>query len=412
MTLFWVILGVMMLLGLAMVLPPLLGHTRRSGVSSEQAEITAYQERLAELKAAQEHGALTPEQFDSAQRELEWEFLQELPETRLASGERVSVPAIGAPTLAALGVPALATGLYLLLGQPEQASPPTGLESSVGESANQKDRSPKEMVARLHDYLEEHPDDGQGWQLLGRSYRSLGRYDRAVTAYRKAYAQLGNHPRLLTSYADALALANGSRWKGKPTQLLRRALELQPDYSRALWLAGVAAVARGDGTAAVSHWRRLANQMPADSEARQALEEHIAQAKSLASGRSGPSIADQGASGGTSFEVTIRLDPTLRAQAEAGDTVFIFARAAKGPPMPLAVVRKEVADLPTTVTLSDTQGVVPGRRLSNFDEVVIGARISKSGSARPRSGDLQGLSDRRQLAQLEHVEVSIDQQLP
>ena len=91
-----------------------------------------------------------------------------------------------------------------------------------------------------------------------------------------------------------------------------------------------------------------------------------------------------------SIKVAVKLSPALAGKAAPGDTVFIFARAAQGPKMPLAIVRMQMKDLPTTVTLDDSMAMVPDMKMSSFPQLVIGARISKTGDAIPKPGDLEG----------------------
>ena len=102
--------------------------------------------------------------------------------------------------------------------------------------------------------------------------------------------------------------------------------------------------------------------------------------------------APAAASGGAKVSGKVSVAPALAGKAAPTDVVFIFARAASGPPMPLAVLRKQVKDLPVEFALDDSMAMAPNLKLSGFAEVVVGARISRSGSATPQSGDLQGLS--------------------
>jgi len=188
-------------------------------------------------------------------------------------------------------------------------------------------------------------------------------------------------------------MANGRHFTDRVNKLVDRALEMDAENSLALWLAGSADMTAGNGEEAAGHWRKLAGQMAPGSEGRRMLKGYIAQAEGVAP--SEVTLADEGSGGGSGpqFEVQVDLDPALRDQAAAGDTVFIFARATQGPPMPVAAVRKRVDELPVTVTLNDSRAMMPSRTLSQQKEVVVGARISKSGRPMAQSGDLQGLSD-------------------
>jgi cytochrome c-type biogenesis protein CcmH len=105
-----------------------------------------------------------------------------------------------------------------------------------------------------------------------------------------------------------------------------------------------------------------------------------------------PTAADQAAPAAASLKVTVSLSPAVAKKAAPTDVVFIFARAANGPRMPLAVVRKQVKDLPATVVLDDSTAMSPETKLSSVPEVIVVARVSKSGDAMPHAGDLEGAS--------------------
>jgi cytochrome c-type biogenesis protein CcmH len=118
------------------------------------------------------------------------------------------------------------------------------------------------------------------------------------------------------------------------------------------------------------------------------------------------------AGAGARIQVSVSLAPALSAKADPADTVFVFARAASGPPMPLAVQRIKVADLPATVTLDDSLAIVPSLRLSAFPQVVVGARVSKGGQAAPSPGDLEGLVGPLDLAATPTTAVTVDRIRP
>jgi cytochrome c-type biogenesis protein CcmH len=89
----------------------------------------------------------------------------------------------------------------------------------------------------------------------------------------------------------------------------------------------------------------------------------------------------------------VKLSPAIASKAAPNDVVYVFARAVNGPRMPLAIVRKQVKDLPATIVLEDSQGMGQGMMtLSTAPEVVVVARVSKSGMANAQNGDLEGMS--------------------
>jgi cytochrome c-type biogenesis protein CcmH len=243
----------------------------------------------------------------------------------------------------------------------------------------------------LADRLEKAPDDAEGWRVLGRSYSVIGHYPEAARAYERAAALIPGDAELLADYADALAMAQGRSMAGKPLELVTRALRIDPDQWKALALAGTAALERKDYAEAIAHWERLRKVLPPGSGMEQSVEASIAEARALAGAGPAPKSKAQAAASAR-VAGRVSLAQGVAARAAPTDTVFIFARAASGPPMPLAVLRKQVRDLPLEFTLDDTMAMAPNLKLSSFPEVIVGARVSRSGSATAQSGDLRGQS--------------------
>src|SRR5438034_1126517 len=283
-------------------------------------------------------------------------------------------PAFGgraAMILAGVSIPVLALAVYLVVGNPGAIDP----QAAHGVTLRQVEG----MVERLAIRLKDHPDDVEGWKLLGRSYNVLGRFQEAAQAYAKAAARAPRDAQLLADFADALGMAQGQRLAGDPEKLITRALEIDPGNLKALAFAGTAAFERKDFKAAAAYWERMLPLVAADSEDARAIRSNVQEARSLAGGTK-------------ALQGTISLSSKLRQKASPGDAVFIFARAAEGPPMPLAVLRRQVRDLPVAFSLDDSMAMAPGLKLSGFPRVVVGARISRSGSATPQPGDLHGTS--------------------
>ena len=250
------------------------------------------------------------------------------------------------------------------------------------------------MVQGLAARLQQQPDDADGWAMLGRSYAALERPAEAVPAFQRAMALRPKNANLIADYADALAMAGGGKLAGEPSRLIEEALGLEPENQKLLALAGTAAFARNDFAGAIRHWDKLAAVAP-DSEYLQQMQGGIAAARQRVAGPA-PATASAAPTAASvpaaAISGEVRLAPALAAKAAPSDTVFIFARAAEGPRMPLAILRKQVKDLPLRFTLDDSLAMSPAAKLSSATRVIVGARISKSGEALPRAGDLQGLS--------------------
>ena len=362
MTAFW-LLGALLAAGaVALVLRPVVRHAP----SRRDANISIYRDQMRELDADLAAGKLDAADHAKARAELEARLLEdvaapEAPRPRFASR---AAWAIGA------ALPVFALGVYLVVGNPQAIMGPDEHTLTV--------KQLETMVERLSAKLRENPDDVDGWRLLGRSYMVLGRFAESADAYAKAAVRAPRDAQLLADLADSLAMARGQTLQGEPEKLVLRALELEPANLKALALAGTAAFERRDFAGAAAFWERMLPHVPPESEDARAIRANIAEARSQV--------------GQKQLKGTVRLAPALRDQVKPDDTVFIFARAAEGPPMPLAVLKKQVRDLPVTFSLDDSMAMAPGMALSSQAKVVVGARVSKSGSAKPQAGDLQGAS--------------------
>jgi cytochrome c-type biogenesis protein CcmH len=416
-TVFWLSAASMSVIALLFAIVPLLRRDTGATVSRQLLNTALIKEQLNELQADLEAGKLEPDAYQAARHDLERELLndtQAAPEAGQQE-ERSGRWAIG---IFSVLIPALAVFLYLQLGAAPLLDQPA--RPPVAQKPAQDTAHPLEdMVQQLAIRLQEDPDNAEGWVMLGRSYAALDRYQEAANAYAQARRIAGDHPQLLVDSADIMVMASGGRFTPEAGELLERALQVQPENAKGLWLMGHYKYQGEDLQGAVDYWQRAAAQLPPDSEDTRAIRQQIEQAESrlVAAGGTLAPAAETPASPAPAaeakaVEVSVRLDPALSAQASAQDTVFIFARAAQGPRMPLAIVRKRVSELPVTVTLDDSLAMSPAMVMSNFSEVTIGARVSKSGNAMPQSGDLQGSVTPVQVQAGASVEVVINEIMP
>jgi cytochrome c-type biogenesis protein CcmH len=406
MTRVWIIAASLVAVALAFVLTPLLrARKSESSAAAQPLNVAVYRDQLAELEADRHAGTLTGEHYERARLELEQRLLEDVGDKDTRDNGTPAAGALrsrGAAVVVGLAVPLLAVGLYFTVGTPRALAPlAPPQDASHGVSGEQI----QAMVTKLAERMKQNPEDAKGWFMLGKSYSVLGRFDDAVAAYAQAEKRNPADAQLLADYADALAMANGRTLSGEPEKLVLRALKINPDHAKSLALAGTAAFDRKDYAGAIRHWERLVAQAPPGSEMARGVQSGIDEARGLL-GRGAlgtPAAAEKPVAGnaasaapttaggkGVSGKVT--LAPALAAKAGPGDTLFVFARAAQGPRMPLAILRRKVSDLPLVFTLDDSLAMSPQMRLSGVPQVIIGARISKSGDATPRSGDLQGAS--------------------
>ena len=408
MTVFVLIAVVMAAAAAVWVLPPLLRrHSGDDGVARAASNLEVYRDQLAELDADLNSGTLSAAQYEQAKLEIERRVLDEVGgEGTLAL--RVSRNGPWTAVVLAAAIPLCAASLYWLLGSPDALSPQRA-EVAAGEhqlTAQQVEA----MVSKLAARLEQNPDDANGWAILARSYAAMQRFPEALAAYAKAAALAKDDANLLADYADALAMSAGRKFEGRPLEMIMQALKLDPNQWKALAMAGTAAFDHKDYKSAVTYWEILMQRLPPDSGIRESLTASIAEAKQLGGIKSGALPGPQSAAA-AGVRGTVSLSPALAARVEPTDTLFIFTRAAEGPRQPIAAVRRQAKELPAAFTLDDSQSMSAGMKLSSFREVVVGARISKSGSATPQSGDLQGISQKVEVGASDVV-VVIDSAVP
>lgn len=258
-------------------------------------------------------------------------------------------------------------------------------------------------VTALKQRLTGHPDDAGAWTRLARAYQRLGRYAEASAAYARLTELKPADARAWADYADTLAAAGDKRLSGRPQKLIAKALALDPNQPKALWLAGTAAMEQNRPKQALQYWQRLRGVLPPGSHDSRVLDSNIREARSAAGETAAPAAAGAAAA----VTGTVRIDPKLAATVSPDDTVFIYARAVKGPPMPLAVLRKRVKDLPLQFRLTDAMAMLPSMKLSQFSQVRITARVSRTGNATAQPGDLTSASRQVQVGSGKGIRLTI-----
>ncbi|RYD14728.1 MAG: c-type cytochrome biogenesis protein CcmI [Lysobacteraceae bacterium] len=404
-TMFFLCVAAMLAGALAFVLLPLLRHGRSAGSAAAMRQSRALDEALAAgVIDAEEHArkraALAP-----------------APDARTRS--RAAFVAV---LLIALLLPASALLLYRFVGTP-QALDPANLVTAPG-AGGEAGPDMGEAIAMLSARLEEKPDDIEGWILLARAYQSTGREADALAALKRAHDAAPEHPVVTVEYAQALAMTNPERRiVGEARTLLERALRSDASNQRALWLLGISDYQAGNYDAAIARWNTLLPLLEPGSTVADSVKQQIADATARRDGTATaqaaatpPAAAGQvpatPAGDAPRLVVEVSLDPKLTDKLDPDATLFVFARAPSGPPMPLAIERLRASQLPLTVTLDDSKGMLPDMKLSMFPQVVIGARVSKSGDATPSSGDFEVLSAPIDVLRREPLKLAIDRIVP
>lgn len=401
MTAFWLLAVVMVGTALAVILLPMF-RKPSVAITSDELNATLYRQRLKELEIEQKNGVIGDDQYQQAVHELERDLLQDVPvKSGNARIEKDIKPNMTVIVAAGLGFLLVATGLYALLGDVYYLSPTIKAEhlqrqqraTLIGSIDKVQGAMLIGGIDKVQAHLKANPRDAQAWAILGRTYLLLGHYKQSISSYEQAYQLTGGqHPQLLVDYAEALARANGGNLSGRPTELATRALSMDGNNQSALWLLGFAGYQQKQYRQVLVYWRKLYRLQQQSGKIDPMLQNYLGQVLQL----TGKSLSSESA-----LTVRVSLSSALRRQTRDTDTVFIYARAVKGPRMPLAIVRKQVSDLPLTVTLNDSMAMRPGMGLSNFRRVTIEARISRTGNAIRQKGDLYGRSnpvrvDRRQ----------------
>lgn len=304
-------------------------------------------------------------------------------------------PAAGATTASrwriggvALFVAVIAGAGTLLLRAPAQVDAHDGHAHAPPKPASAPDPAQLAQLDALAERVKSQPQDPQAWLLLARAQVALGRHADAVASFRKTVALRNPDAVVLTDMAYAVAMMNGRRLQGEPLALVERALALDATHPKALGLAGTAAFDRQDYAGALKHWETLARTQPTDGPMAEQLRVSMAEARRLGGMKV---LASQAVAAGR-ISGTVRLSERFKDRVSPEDTVFVFARPVEGSRMPLAILRKQVKDLPLRFTLDDSLAMSPAAKLSGATRVVVGARVSKSGQAMPQPGDLQGVA--------------------
>lgn len=395
MTLFWIACAVLLLVALLFIVLPLWYTPARSKdqpVLRDAANLDILRDQSAELESDLRNGLLTQEAYEQGKRELQARLLEEVKTESLAvpAGPADKPARSSARALAivlAISLPLFSVPIYLTIGDTRALLPQDGADATGDVTIIRSEAKLQELEKKL----EKEPENPDGWFVLAQSYSEMQRYQDAVRAYGHLVRLVPDVAQLWANYADVYAMSNNQSLLGEPTRLLNRALELDGNNTMALALSGSAAMERGDYAAAVKHWSKLADLVPADNPDLPMIRNGIQQAKEfLSQQKGGKSTPRTAAKPALVISGKVSLNPALAGKASPDDTVYIFARDAGAQNTLIAVLRKQVKDLPLQFTLDDSMAIQPRMSLADFDRVVVLARISRSGDATVQSGDLEG----------------------
>ena len=361
----------LLVLVLVLLLRPFIFPPKVEATSRRQMNATIYREELEKLETERVTGSINSADYEIAHAEMRQRLFQDTDEEddRSVMGSS-KITAIGLCLFIAL----LSAGFYFALGDATRIAQ-TNTQQPMTQEGVEK------MVAQFAAKMEQDPANLQGWVMLARSYRILGRNQEAAKAYERAGSFIESDPQLLADYADVLASNANGIFSGKPLQLINQALKLDPNNLMALWLSGTASYAAGNYKAAVQIWEKLAQQVPPGTEDARSIEASIADARAKGGLSSKASVSTKGVSG------KIEISTDLKSKVKSGDIVMVIARK-PGERMPVAVLRTGISDFPMNFSLTDALAMNPSAPLSQLSEASIEVRISKTGMAKPEAGDL------------------------
>jgi len=390
------------LITVILLLLPLFSQKKQQTVIERDAvNVESAATRLAELKQELENGLIDEEQFQRHQLEVETSALEDLRDSAAVDlQERSSNKTMA--IIVALVIPLFSIAVYQQLGNEAafdkalQTTKPTITAEEI-----------EKMLSVLQEQVKKNPNDVDGRIALSQIYFQLERYDDATTIYSELNELRPNDPDIMVNFAELLARSHSNRLIGKPTELINKALKVAPKHARALWLAGFAEQQAGNKEKAVAYWRQLLAGMEQGSEVHQHLEKLITETENS---KAAPETVVTGQKGESnqSLQVTVALSKELQSKVDPNTTLFIFAKAAEGPPMPLAVHRGLAKDLPITITLDDSMAMMPQMTLSSFPKVIVAARLSSNGQPQGQTGDFEGYSEEIELSTTPVVDVLIN----
>lgn len=361
-----------------------LQRSSRSGVNIE-----FFKSRLSELESDRAREILDDDEFEQLKIELERRLLDEADSGHTAPSAHVKTSFKTAIMLALL-IPIVAVVVYQQTGAKAdwdiaQTLKNMRLKTADGEAA---ETDVKQLIRQVEERLEQRPDNGSYLMLLANQQMGLRNYPAAAAAYQRLRTIYPDDASVLAQYAQAMYLSSDRTLTTKVTDMAELALRQDPQQPTVLSMLGMAHFEQGDYQRAIDYWQRLLPSLGPVSPNRKIIMAGIEQAKSRLGSSDTSSIDRPDVIKNASIQLSVSIDEGIIASSDS--VVFVFARSASGPRMPLAVAKLTVADLPVILTLDDSMAMAPGLNLSSQKEIEVVARIAKNGIANPGPGDIEG----------------------
>ena len=358
-----------------------------NGLDLQQSNITLGKQRKLELQSDLEQGLIDQEQYDQALEEISSTLALELNQAHVKVSSQSNINIWVGVVIVLL--PIFAMGVYQNLSNYKPVS--------QAEVVDSQPLSLEESAANIKQHLDDNPGDFDAWKMLGITYFELGKVELSLNAYEQAYQINSQDPRLLVEYASAMISANDDQFVGRPVNLIKQALELDPNAPDALYLAGMFAVSVQDFELAKALWNKALTVLPEQSSDRQALVSILQELSRVESGNISNTVT-----------VKVELSDKILAARSADDYLMIYVKAAQGRPMPIAIQKLPIKAFTGQVVLSDMNSVMSEKLLSQHDQAVVVVRISTTGSAMKQADDLQVVSEVVRIADNPIVTLKLD----
>ena len=396
MVLFWLTSFALLLISIIVILKTLFSKNKSNIIYEDNSKLL-YEQKLLEIDKDIENNTLTSKDAENIKIELKNSLLEYKNKSDVLSSNiyrsSKNVRKIISLILILI-IPVFVFVIYNIVGSPDSIEK-LALTSNISnsQSSNEQLASVDEMLNRVERRLLDNPDNADDWLMLANSYLVLKRYPESIRAFENLYRLKGDEPSLLLRYADALAMANSGVFSGKPAEMIKKALVLDPENTMGLWLAGLVSYEEGKIDEAINYWEKVLPKLKDGSEEQNNIKKYLEfayQNNNIPREENTPDLSNR-------KKYSIKLNIELSSDfygIDKNQIVFIYAKSEdKTNNMPIIVLRKKVADLPLTIELDDSMVMLPSNKLSDYQSVRVIARVSKSGNAKANKGDPIGVID-------------------
>ncbi len=414
---FWLLMILLLLLAIGLLVYPLLRARENTSIAYKDSNLKINEEKIKELDVDLQEGRIDHDSYKLAREELDRELLIDIPlENQQTAAQHYTGTAKRHPALAlmvAVFVPMMALLLYLELGMHSASEESFVAEQSQQRSQEKEMPSVEEMTRTLEAKIEKEGGTVKEWTMLGRAQKYLGKYELAAKAFAVALEKDSGNAQLMLESAEMIALTNKQTFIPEARDLVLKAYALEPGNPNALWFAGVAEYQHGNYRQAIEHLTTLLPLAAGEEDVMSSIISIVTKSREqlIARGEEVPELSallgieakaadavqpdDQtvAVASGTRLQVAVDISADVREKFTASDIIFVYAKAKQGPRMPLAAQRMTLAELPAEIILDDSMAMVEGMNLSAFEQLVVSARVTKSGSAIAQSGDYIGRID-------------------